>query len=133
MTVGRPRLAIRRLRHRINVLVSKLGTSSRCTALNRLYENIAKYAFLSRLWVSLYNIGPTKLVPMSSKAAQPWVTVQSVGSSPGGGTVTGETLKSLQPLHADHTAFPSCLRVGIQYSSRITAIMRDTPPCKVSA
>ena len=115
----------------MNVLVSKLGTSSRCTALDRLHENITKYAFPSRLWVSLYNIGPAKSVPMTSKAAPPWVTVRSVGSGPGGGTVTGETLKRLQPQHADRTAFTSCLRVGIQYSSRIAAIVRDTPPCKV--
>ena len=68
---------------------------------------------------------------MTSKGALPWV--RSVGSGPGGGTVKGKALKRLQPQHADRTDLTSCLRVGIQYSSRIAAMVRDTPPCKVSA
>lgn len=95
MIVGRFRLVIRRLRYGMNVLVFKLGISFRCIVFDRLYENIIKYVFFSRLWVSLYNIGFAKSVLMILKVVSLWVTVRFVGSGLGGGIVTGEILKRL--------------------------------------
>ena len=65
-----------------------------------------------------------------SKTAPP--LVRSVGSFPGVGLAIGTGVKRLHPQHSDLTAFTSCLRDGIQYLSRTAAMVRSTPPRRVS-
>lgn len=65
MSVGRPRLLTKRVRHAMNDSADKLDTTSMCTAFDAEHTNIHKYAFtdlafLSKLAFTKY--GPAKSV-----------------------------------------------------------------------
>ena len=67
---------------------------------------------------------------MTLNAAPP--SVRSVGRLPGSGLTIGTAVNRLQPQQLPRTNFTNFRSFGIQYVSRTAAIVRSTPPCRVS-
>ncbi len=114
----------------MNVSISMLLKSSKCTAQDKLHAKIARYAFLSFFWVLLYLIGPVKSVPITSKAVPPFV--RSCGSLPGTGLANDVARNRLQLWHFFRTDLTELCSLGTQYFSRIAVIVKPTPPWSVS-
>ena len=76
-----------------------------------------------------YLIDPAKSTPIDLKGTD--ASILSLGRFPVGGFARAVTWKRLHPWHSLITLFVSLLRRGIQYFSRIFAIVKLTPPWRV--